>query len=1183
MKDWQKTSACLLAITLVLTVFFWPVICGRSTLAATDILNQLELPFGANVTHFHVKNHFLIDTIGDSCNEAIYFQRCVRSGQCPIWNPLVWCGFPYYAVSTLSYACPLQLPCWLLLPMPAGYDWSIMLHFLAAGVFMFLLLRHWRLGFLPSLLGSLAYCLNTEFAFLYWHPTIRAFAWMPLVIICFDKALQSRSPRYVAATGLFAGVAIISGSIQTAAFVLLLLAIYAAATAFIRRRELSLPRLVSVTAWAGTTAILLSAFQLLPTLELMHVDASGRLAGQSGGFLEGLESIPYLSTFVIPALWGSTESFDLFKAIHTTAIDFQGYIGIVSFAMLLLAVAAWREPQVKVLTWCALGVVALLVFVPPVRERFYYRFFIAYVFAAAGLAAYGLDSLLKQTSPAHWDPNRRWRKTLCGLLVFLGLVAIGILVIQTAYTLWPEPLTRISNRFVARRAVGTLTGLLASGTDWLKTRVDAFWKHYRLTDPAFWIPLGAGGASIAVALARLRGRLLKSCGWILLGLAIIDLTTTAWCLVPMLDLKTSPLYPPSAQTQFLQQSATRVYHWPNSMRGILDVDILMAYDIQAFDADGSMRPLTMRDVLRQTKCLSNAAVLGMCAVTHVLCNTNEIPMDPRFELVSDQDGVRIYRNTVALPRAQFAAHYLTASNLQECKRTMARPDWQAQPIPIIETDRQPPAEWSPLSVHAEVRIVTDRTTRVDIASQTDTPGYVILADTFYPGWRVTVDGHPTVISRANGVQRAVFVEPGTHLVQFRYAPTSIRLGVAISALTLLAVALFVGPLGRCGVKSVPATEKNPRAKLLVFGYLPPPIYGPAMTYQALLRSSFPQRFEVTFVNLTVVRDYRELEVFHWRKLALLARQLVSEFTHLFSQRFDFVFYPISLNRNAFLKDTLFLAIARIFGAPIVLYGHGNGLPEFREKSPGWLRRSLDWTIRGATAAVVLGRGLRFNFLNHLREDQVFVVPTGIEVPSTLPAVTKLPSRFTVLYLGNLVKEKGVFVILDAIPLVRARCPEAHFVFAGAWWSEKDAAEAERLIRERSLASCIDFMGMVDGVQKWKIVCGSDVLVFPTFYRYETFGLVLVEAMGAGLPVVTTRRAAIPEIVEEGTNGLFVAERNPADLAEKIITLARDPALRARMSEANKQKYANYYTIEHYGQRMAAVFDELLKRRSQPGW
>jgi glycosyltransferase involved in cell wall biosynthesis/GT2 family glycosyltransferase len=376
------------------------------------------------------------------------------------------------------------------------------------------------------------------------------------------------------------------------------------------------------------------------------------------------------------------------------------------------------------------------------------------------------------------------------------------------------------------------------------------------------------------------------------------------------------------------------------------------------------------------------------------------------------------------------------------------------------------------------------------------------------------------------------------------------------------------------LRKVALSNSHPR--LLTFGYLPPPIYGPAITYQALLRSSFTERFDVTFVNLNVVRDFRELQVFRWRKLILLGRHIGEELWHLLTQRFDFVFYPISINRNAFLKDALLLAIARWFHVPVVIYGHGNNLPEFRDKSPRWLQRIIDRTLGRAVAATVPGKALRFNFLGHLREDQVFAVPNGIEVPAKLPPVTKPPGRFTVLYLGNLVREKGVFVLLDAIPTVRAHCPEAHFIFAGAWWREDDRVEAERLVRDRGLSSCVEFTGMVTGNRKWEVVAQSDVLVFATFYHYETFGQVLLEAMGAGLPVIATRRAAIPEIVEEGVNGLFVAEQDARDLADKIITLAADPALRARMGEANRRKYESFYTVEHYGKRMAAVFDELLR-------
>lgn len=363
----------------------------------------------------------------------------------------------------------------------------------------------------------------------------------------------------------------------------------------------------------------------------------------------------------------------------------------------------------------------------------------------------------------------------------------------------------------------------------------------------------------------------------------------------------------------------------------------------------------------------------------------------------------------------------------------------------------------------------------------------------------------------------------------------------------------------------------------MLGFLPPPIYGPAVTYAALLQSPFVQRFDVTFINLSVVRDYRELERFRVSKLMRLVRQLTQMLSRLLLERFDFVFYPLSFNRQAFLKDVVFLSLARLFGVPIVLYGHGNGLPEFRTQSPGWLRWLIDRSVRWAIAAVVPGEALRRNFLGHLRPEQVFAVTNGVPVPAELPQVHKRADRCTVLYLGNLVREKGVFVILQAIPAVLRRCPHAHFVFAGAWWRDSDREEAQRWIAEQGLQEHVEFCGSVTGRRKWEIVAQSDLLVFPTYYAYETLGQVLLEAMGVGLPVITTRRAAIPEIVEEGVNGLFVAEQDAADLAAKIIRLINDPATRQRMGAANRQKYAAHYTVERYGERMAAVFEELARR------
>ncbi len=366
------------------------------------------------------------------------------------------------------------------------------------------------------------------------------------------------------------------------------------------------------------------------------------------------------------------------------------------------------------------------------------------------------------------------------------------------------------------------------------------------------------------------------------------------------------------------------------------------------------------------------------------------------------------------------------------------------------------------------------------------------------------------------------------------------------------------------MKAESARRRRVRAAILLIGYLPPPYFGPSVTYQALLRSEFARKFDVTFLDITVARDIRDVESLRPGKLARMLGFVLKELWLLCTRRFDVCCCPISVNRNAFLKDALLLALARWRGVPTVLYAHGNNLPDFYERSTPRVRRWIERTCRAARAAIVLGESLRFNFGKWLPAEKVFVVPTGIEPAPPVPAQ---PRPGGVLYLGALVREKGVFVLLEAA----RRCPNVRFVFAGQWYRANEQAEGCRLA-----GANVTFIGPVSGEAKARALAGADLVAFPTFYYYETMGLVLLEAMQAGLPVVTTRRGAIPEIVQDGVHGFLVNEQDPVDLADKIQRLAADPALRKRMGEAGRRRYEEFYTHEHFGRRMIAVFEELAR-------
>jgi glycosyltransferase involved in cell wall biosynthesis len=145
-------------------------------------------------------------------------------------------------------------------------------------------------------------------------------------------------------------------------------------------------------------------------------------------------------------------------------------------------------------------------------------------------------------------------------------------------------------------------------------------------------------------------------------------------------------------------------------------------------------------------------------------------------------------------------------------------------------------------------------------------------------------------------------------------------------------------------------------------------------------------------------------------------------------------------------------------------------------------------------------------------------------------------------------------------------------------AESDRLEAERKIQGLGIQEHVSFAGVVWGERKAQLLVDADAFAYPTYYPLEAHPLVIVEALEAGLPVITTRWAAIPEIIEDGVNGLLVKTQDADDLAEKITQVIREPALRERICRANRRRFEDFYTHEHYGNRMVDVFQTLAGRR-----
>ncbi|MEK7326342.1 MAG: glycosyltransferase, partial [Chloroflexota bacterium] len=194
-----------------------------------------------------------------------------------------------------------------------------------------------------------------------------------------------------------------------------------------------------------------------------------------------------------------------------------------------------------------------------------------------------------------------------------------------------------------------------------------------------------------------------------------------------------------------------------------------------------------------------------------------------------------------------------------------------------------------------------------------------------------------------------------------------------------------------------------------------------------------------------------------------------------------------------------------------------------------------------------------------------VLPLGIDVERFAAPPRTRRERPTLLFVGRHRYYKGLSDLLKAMPEI-----EADLIVAGdgpmrpGW---------ERLAGELALGEKVRFLGTVPDEELAALYRSADIFVLPASARSEAFGIVLLEAMAAGLPCVTTELGTgTSYVVQDGVTGLVVPARTPPALAEGLNRLLADEGLRARMGEAGQARARREFRQETMVERVEAVYN-----------
>ena len=694
------------------------------------------------------------------------FVRAVASGAWPVWDPSPAFGQPLLADPAQQILYP---PTWLNLVLRPWTYYMLFAfgHVLLSGLAFYALGRRWGASPLAAWSGAALWVLSGPFLSLVdlWHH-FASTAWMPVVFLAAERALERRRPRQALLLGLALGLQILGGSADACAITLLALGVQVAFLHVEWRGGWRANRhLVVGGALALAVAVALSAGLWLPALEVVSRSARRELPEAMRtywsvhplGMLEtlapGLPSALPLAPAWRAALYESREPFlsSLYLGLPAAALGFAALavpgsrrrwvlaglvVGGVVFAL------GRHTPAYEV-------AVAVL---PPLRVlRYPVKVMALVAFAWSALGALGVDAWRSPALP----PRRRWGS--CVVLPMAALAALlavrrlrgraGPLLAVAVATLWVGDLAnapRRPNPVAPRELYTHRPEVLRLIGDPGAARIYSY--DYSDADRARrW--LGRPHAHV------------------------LERTWSGWPRGAATAL--------GMQMSLVPQTAGR---W--GLR-------------QAFDID--YRGLHADELARLTRLLrleeggpGVPRLLEIGAVTHVVSLH-----DAGFEALRPvgqveglfREEIRVFAVPNTLPRAYVVGGVRVADGIAGFE-VLLDPGFDPRRevlLPAGSPSATPSGFWG------RCRIASERADRVRIEAELGADGHVVLVDGYDPGWRVTLDGRPAPLLRANMAFRAVAVPAGRHVVEMVYRPRAVLAGLLLSGLTALTAAALLFP------------------------------------------------------------------------------------------------------------------------------------------------------------------------------------------------------------------------------------------------------------------------------------------------------------------------------------------------------------------------------------------------------
>jgi len=266
------------------------------------------------------------------------------------------------------------------------------------------------------------------------------------------------------------------------------------------------------------------------------------------------------------------------------------------------------------------------------------------------------------------------------------------------------------------------------------------------------------------------------------------------------------------------------------------------------------------------------------------------------------------------------------------------------------------------------------------------------------------------------------------------------------------------------------------------------------------------------------------------------------------------------------------------------YGRNHGLHNDTQRHIS----DIEWWLAYESWRVICCSHYMEGELRHVFQiprDKIKVIPNGVDHTNFKIRESNVrrsdyaaPDEKIVFYVGRLVREKGVQVLLDAVPEILAHHPQTKFVIAGKG-PFMDSLKRQAMIN--GIANRVYFTGYIDDTVRNNLYSWADVAVFPSLY--EPFGIVALESMAARTPVVVTDCGGLGEIINHGIDGLKAYTGDSHSLAQNILAVLKQPQLGTKLKENAYKRVLNEFNWGKIAWQTASVYREVWEAHRNTKW